>query len=66
MVIEQTGFQKRRSQGDKRAAVPPMMKSCCSRNAQICNIIDTLAGSIEISSATALFYLGKDVFLYPK
>ena len=31
----------------------------CSRKAQICNKVDTLEGSFEIASATALFYLKK-------
>ena len=45
---------------------PNDKKSCCSRNAQICNKIDALAGSSEMASATALFYLEKGGPLYPK
>ena len=60
-------FDQRRSQGARGAATPPpMMKSWCSRNPQICNMIDTLEGSIEMASTTALFYLEKDVSLCPK
>ena len=38
-----------------------MTKLWCLRNAQICNKIDRLKGSIEISSATALFYKVKGI-----
>ena len=43
------------------AAPPPKMK-----NVHIWNKIDSLEGSIELASATALFYLEKEVSLYPK
>ena len=52
---------QRHSQGGGRRS-----RSGCSRNAQISNKIDTLEGRIEIASATVLFYLEKDVSLYPK
>ena len=42
------------------------MKKLVFENAQICNKIDTLEGSIETASATALFYLEKDVSSYKK
>ena len=45
---------------------PKDKKSCCSRNAQICNKIDAVEGSTETASATALFYLEKGESLYPK
>ena len=46
--------------------IPQCRTNWCSGNAQICKKTDTLKGSIEIASATALFYLEKDVSLYPK
>ena len=61
------GSHQKRSRGQEgQLPPPPMMKSCCSRNPQICNNIDTLEGKIEIVSATVLFYLEKDISLYPK
>ena len=41
-----------------------MKKRWCSRNAQICYKIDTLEGSFEMASTTALFYLKKGISLY--
>ena len=54
------------ARGNKEGRPPPMIKMWCSRNAQICNKIDTLEGSIEIASATAIYNLEKDTPLCPK
>ena len=43
-----------------------MTKSRYPRNAKICNEIDTLESSIEKASATALFYLEKNVSFMSK
>ena len=57
-----------RSLGGKGGATasPNDKKSLCSRNAEISNEIDTLVGSFETASATALFCLEKGLSLYQK
>ena len=53
--------------GIARGQPPPNYEKVGVREMlQICNEIDTLEGSIEIASGTALFYLEKDVSLYTK
>ena len=51
----------------KRVTSPlPMIKVWRPIDAQICNKINTLNGSIEIEREAALYYLRNGVSLYPK
>ena len=50
----------------EEGAAARMIKSCCSRNPQICNKIDALEGSSETANATTPFYLKNGESLYSK
>ena len=55
----------RRGQGGGHPFRSSDKRSCCLRNAQICNKIGALEGSFEGASAAALFYLKKG-YIYIK